>query len=97
MIYFWAAHGAVARAFTLSKRLPPRLMVGQMSIYRFRFFNEVGFLYETRHEHADDLDALDAAKLLSKNFSVEIWSDGRRVARVKPNDAPADVEDLQAG
>ena len=72
-------------------------MVGQMSIYRFRFFNEVGFLHETRHEHTDDLDALDAAKLLSRNFLIELWCDGRRVARVKPNDAPADVEDMLAG
>jgi hypothetical protein len=62
----------------------------RMSLYRFRFFNRDGFLYETPHEYADDVDALDAAKVLGKNFSIEIWKDARRVARVKLYDAPAD-------
>lgn len=68
-----------------------------MSLYRFLFFTEVGFLYETSHDYAEDLDALDAAKVVAKNFSIEIWTNGRRVARVKPDDAPADVRDRLAG
>src|SRR6266404_3539029 len=66
-----------------------------MALYQFRFFSDSSFLYETRHDFDDDLDALDAAKLFSKTCQIEIWNAGRRVARVKLNDDPLDVQDVE--
>jgi hypothetical protein len=41
----------------------------------------------------DDLDALDKARGLAINHSIEIWQAKRRVALVKRGDAPLDTGD----
>lgn len=41
----------------------------------------------------DDLDALDEAVRHARSQAVEVWQGQRLVARVKPGNAPLDVND----
>ena len=45
----------------------------------------------------DDLDALAAARDLCGEHAVEVWQDGRLIARVKRNDEPLNVRDTVSG
>jgi hypothetical protein len=47
-------------------------------------------------EHNDDLDALDGARDLCGDHGVEVWQDGRLVARVKRHDQGLNVRDAKS-
>jgi hypothetical protein len=48
------------------------------------------------HSCRDDLDALDKARGLAINHSIEIWQAKRRVALVKRGDAPLHASDSRS-
>jgi hypothetical protein len=68
-----------------------------VSPYRFCIIRPGHPNRSVRRLFSDDLDALEAARFLSKGISegraVEVYQAGKLVARVKPNDAPLDISD----
>ena len=68
-----------------------------MKHYRIYSLNHQGGISRARDlDCADDLDALSQGEKLSAENPVEIWQGSRRVARVKPGNAPLDVRDQQS-
>jgi hypothetical protein len=68
-----------------------------MFFYRFNFSLDGLLIYKADHEFVDDLDALDVAQRLSKDFDIEVISGDRFVARVKRGDRALNAADLQSG
>jgi hypothetical protein len=69
-----------------------------MSHYVLRMFDpttKVAHMVE--REFSDALDALDAAKKLATDCTVEVWSDFGRVARVKKGCEPSTPSDPLPG
>ena len=65
-----------------------------MPQYRFLFLNDYGETWDSQVESLqDDLAALDEAKELCADVTVEVWQGNRHVAWVKEGDAPLDVSD----
>jgi hypothetical protein len=66
--------------------------------YLLRVFDGLGqqFLLLEK-EFTDDLSALEFARLLARENTVEIWDRGYRVAHVKVRDEPATVTDVVSG
>ena len=60
------------------------------SLLRFQASHHVDTL---EREYADDLDALDAARDLCTDHTIEIYDDKRFVARIKQADEPVNVGD----
>jgi len=65
-------------------------------IYRFRFRSGQA-AFERDHQFRDDLDALDAAIGQSDTSDVEIWHEGKLIARVKKGNAPLTERDRVSG
>jgi len=65
-------------------------------IYRFRF-NSGRDAFEQDHQFRDDLDALDAAIGHSERSDVEVWHEGKLIARVKKGNAPLTEKDRVSG
>ena len=68
-----------------------------MRSYKFTFRSDGDVAYSTDHQFKDDLDALDAARLLSEYFSIEIWDGTKLIANVKKGNAPLNVQDRVSG
>ena len=68
-----------------------------MAAYCLLLFRDGELARKEKRHYADDLDALDAARLLSRDYAVEVYLDNNFVARVKLGDAPLDVGDLRSG
>jgi VCBS repeat-containing protein len=68
-----------------------------MRFYRFTFHADGKAQYSTDHQFEDDLDALDAARLLSDLFSIEIWDGARLIAHVKKGNEPLNAQDPVSG
>jgi hypothetical protein len=64
------------------------------SLFLFRNGKPAGKV--SRH-CADDLDALDAARRLCADHTVEVYCDNMLIARVKQGDQPPAVTDRYAG
>ena len=69
----------------------------QMPCYRFHFHFNGKVLYSAEHEFADDLEALDTARRLAREYEIEVLNGERFVARVKTGDQPLNVRDLRSG
>ena len=68
-----------------------------MHLYRLHLLNPVGEIVEAQeHSFRDDLTALDKARALCEQYSVEIFKENRRIARVKRGDAPLTERDGQS-
>jgi hypothetical protein len=65
--------------------------------YTFNYSLDGLLIYKTEHEFADDLDALDVAQHLAKDFEIEVVSGDRFVARVKRGDKRLDATDIRSG
>jgi hypothetical protein len=51
--------------------------------YRFYFLDCAGHILAAKaHQAEDDLEALEAAQILSRNGPIEVWAGARLVARV---------------
>jgi hypothetical protein len=48
-------------------------------------------------EYRDALDALDAAKRLASEGTIEVWTQYGRIARIKKGNQPARPEDRVSG
>jgi len=68
-----------------------------MRSYRFTFRSDGKKQYSTDHQFKDDLDALDAARLLSEYFSIEIWDGAKLIAHVKKGNEPLNAQDPSSG
>jgi hypothetical protein len=68
-----------------------------MAFYSFLFIRDGQSMYQTGQDHADDLDALEEAENLSGEFEVEVWRQGRLVARIKKGNAPLNTQDRVSG
>ena len=68
-----------------------------MRSYTFTFRANGKAEYSTDHQFSDDLDALDAARLLSGDFSIEIWEGTKLVAQVKKGNEPLNAQDRSSG
>ena len=64
-----------------------------MTLYSLFRFHESRLVDTLDHEFGDDLDALDAARNLSDEHTIEVYSASRFVARVKQGDEPIHVDD----
>jgi hypothetical protein len=64
-----------------------------MAYYRFRFLEDGKPVSQVDHDHADDLDALAKAEILSVDSEVEVWDGDRFVARVKKGNPALNEED----
>ena len=64
-----------------------------MTLYSLFRFHEYRLVDTLDHEFGDDLDALDAARNLSDEHTIEVYSASRFVARVKQGDEPIHVKD----
>jgi hypothetical protein len=65
--------------------------------YTFRFFANGKIVAREERELEGDLDALELAQAWSERGQVEVWRDGRYVARVKKDDAPISAKDRLGG
>jgi hypothetical protein len=66
------------------------------TIDHFFLTSENHIVNHYEHSCNDDLGALDKARELAKNHSIETWQDKRRVALVKKGDAPLSASDARA-
>jgi hypothetical protein len=63
-----------------------------VTAYQFRFFKDGELVYEARHDHRDDFDALDDAEAaLSGELEVEIRKGRRFVASVRKSHGAVQV------
>jgi len=68
-----------------------------MPNYRLNYVNSDNYIVShIEHAYTDDLSALEKAWTICKDYTIEIWQDKRRVARVKKGNAALDVSDLQS-
>jgi hypothetical protein len=52
-------------------------------LYRFFLTDELGHIFgRNEYEAAEDIQALEAAQQLCKNYGIEIWDGDRLVAQV---------------
>jgi hypothetical protein len=65
--------------------------------YTFNYRLNDQLIYSSDHEFADDLEALDVAQRLSKDFEIEVTSGARFVARVKLGNRVLDATDRRSG
>jgi hypothetical protein len=69
-----------------------------MRLYTIRLLDPAGTEMQTfKKEYRDALDALDAAQTLAINSTVEVWSDGGRIARVKKGNEQSGPRDSVSG
>ena len=68
-----------------------------MIAYRFDYRLDGEIVYAAMHECADDLDALDTAEQLARDFEIEIHQGERFVARINKGRRPSDVSDSCSG
>ena len=64
-----------------------------MALYTLSRFHASEHVDTFEREYVDDLDALDAAHDLCTDHTVEVYDDGRFVARIKRADEPINVRD----
>jgi hypothetical protein len=62
-------------------------------LYSFSRFRSAELVDTFEGEYADDLAALDAARLLSTDHTVEVYENNRFVARIKRTNEPPTVRD----
>ena len=67
-----------------------------MALYKFFLFRDGEVVSQLERDCGDDLDALDAARSLSRNHVVEVYSELRFVARLKEHDAALNAMDLSS-
>lgn len=68
-----------------------------MALYKFFLIREGELVGEVKRQLTDDLDALDAARMLGRDYVVEVYEEVRLVARVKKGDASLTVSDSRSG
>jgi len=69
-----------------------------MGSYRFYILDDKNHILTHRDRACDDdLAALDAAKILSSNYPIELWTGTRLVAHVNRHDANHSAEQAQSG
>jgi len=68
-----------------------------MASYRFHFLKRGQTVGSANREFANDLDAVDKARQLSKRFEIEIWLDDKWVARVNEHDEPLNTREQMSG
>lgn len=68
-----------------------------MAFYRFRFLGQAPSVLENVFDCFDDLEALDRAELKATDCDVEVWRDGRFVARVKKGNEASTAYDTVSG
>ena len=64
-----------------------------MAVYRLFFIRDGEPVGQITRHCSDDLDALDAARQMSRDYTVEVYAETRLVARVKQGDAPLSLKD----
>ena len=57
-----------------------------MALYKFFLFRDGEVVGQVERHCGDDLDALDAARGLSRDHVIEVYSELRFVARLKEHD-----------
>jgi len=68
-----------------------------MASYQLFLFRDGELVGKVSRHCADDLDALEAARKLCGDHAVELYCDGKLIARVKHGDEPLNVRDLHSG
>jgi hypothetical protein len=68
-----------------------------MRTYRFDFCTKDQVVSSAERELPDDLDAIDAAEKLSKDFDVRIWRGTTLVASVNAGNRPSTPNDSRPG
>ena len=69
--------------------------MGHFTLRLLDIGGNIAQVYE--QEYRDALDALDAAKRLSSEGTIEVWTQTARIARVKKGDQPSGPEDRISG
>ena len=64
-----------------------------MRPYEFRFLSDGLVIWTSQEVFADDLDALEEARLLAVAHDVQVWQVVQLVAHVKRGDEPLGVAD----
>ena len=65
---------------------------GSQAIYVFRFISDGEIIWRANYEYREDLDALDEAEQLADCCEVQIWQEGRMIARVQKGSAPLGMD-----
>jgi hypothetical protein len=68
-----------------------------LALYRLMLFRDDELVGQVGLHCADDLDALDVARELSKDHAVEAYLEQRLVARVKYGDEPLNLRNRHSG
>ena len=68
-----------------------------MAVYRLYLYRHGELAAKMNRHCADDMDALEAARGLCRDYSIEVYLEERLIARVKEGDEPLNVRDRHSG